>query len=41
MAKIFTRYGDGTPLEISQNQLKADLEQGTLDAVELLGEGGN
>ena len=34
MGKIFTRYGDGTPLEISESELKADLEEGTLDAAE-------
>ena len=34
MGKIYTRLGDGTALELSQKQLRADLENGTTDASE-------
>jgi len=34
MTKIRTRYGDGTPLELSERELMADLENGTADAAE-------
>ena len=34
MEKIFTRYGDGSPLEMSESDLMADLEAGTADAAE-------
>jgi dimethylamine---corrinoid protein Co-methyltransferase len=34
MAKIFTRYGDGTPTELSESELWRDLEAGTRDAAE-------
>ncbi|MEE4600440.1 MAG: hypothetical protein V2J65_04105, partial [Desulfobacteraceae bacterium] len=32
MGTIFTRYGDGSPLEMSESDLMADLEAGTVDA---------
>lgn len=32
MGKIFTRYGDGAPLEMSESELREDLENGTADA---------
>ena len=32
MGTIFTRYGDGSPLEMSESDLMADLEAGTADA---------
>jgi dimethylamine--corrinoid protein Co-methyltransferase len=32
MTKIFTRYGDGSPLEMSESELMRDLEAGTEDA---------
>jgi dimethylamine--corrinoid protein Co-methyltransferase len=34
MAKINTRMGDGFPVEISENQLKKDLEEGSADAAD-------
>jgi len=34
MLKIRTRYGDGTPLELSEGALREDLENGTGDAAE-------
>lgn len=34
MAKILTRYGDGTPLEMGEKELMQDLEAGTRDAAE-------
>jgi len=34
MGKIFTRYGDGTPTEMSASELRADLEAGTEDAAD-------
>ena len=34
MGKIFTRYGDGTPAEMSTSELRADLEAGTEDAAD-------
>ena len=34
MGKIFTRYGDGTPVEMSAKELMQDLEDGTSDAAE-------
>jgi dimethylamine--corrinoid protein Co-methyltransferase len=34
MEKIFTRYGDGTPLEMSAKELMQDLENGTSDAAD-------
>jgi dimethylamine--corrinoid protein Co-methyltransferase len=34
MGKILTRYGDGTPLEMSESELREDLENGVVDAAE-------
>ena len=34
MAKIYTRYGDGTPAELSADELMQDLEAGTADAAD-------
>lgn len=34
MAKIRTRFGDGTPVELSESELMEDLESGTADAAE-------
>ena len=34
MAKIFTRFGDGTPTELSEAELMQDLEAGTADAAD-------
>ena len=34
MSKILTRLGDGSPLEMTEAQLRADLEEGMLQAVE-------
>jgi dimethylamine--corrinoid protein Co-methyltransferase len=34
MLKIRTRYGDGTALELSESELREDLENGTADAAE-------
>ena len=34
MGKIRTRFGDGTPTEMSESELMADLEAGTADAAE-------
>ena len=34
MGTIFTRYGDGSPCEMSESDLMADLETGTADAAE-------
>ena len=34
MGKFFTRYGDGTPTELSESELRADLEAGTADAAD-------
>jgi hypothetical protein len=34
MGKIFTRFGDGTPTELSESELMQDLEAGTRDAAE-------
>ncbi len=34
MGKIFTRYGDGTPLELSDSELMEDLRAGTEDAAD-------
>lgn len=34
MTKIFTRYGDGTPAELSSAELMQDLEAGTEDAAD-------
>jgi len=34
MGKILTRYGDGTPLEMSESELREDLENGVADAAE-------
>lgn len=34
MAKIFTRYGDGSPLEMSEQELMEDLQAGTADAAD-------
>ena len=34
MIKIKTRYGDGTPLELSERELRQDLAKGTEDAAE-------
>jgi len=37
MAKIKTRYGDGTQLELSEGELKQELESGTADAADCAG----
>ena len=34
MKKILTRFGDGTPVELSENELMADLEAGTAEAAD-------
>ena len=34
MAKIRTRFGDGTPVELSESELMQDLEAGTAEAAE-------
>ncbi len=34
MGKIFTRYGDGTPVELSESELMEDLRAGTEDAAD-------
>lgn len=34
MTKIFTRYGDGTPVELSEKELMEDLQAGTEDAAD-------
>ena len=34
MGKILTRFGDGTPTEMSESELRADLEAGTEDAAD-------
>jgi len=34
MQKIYTRMGDGSVIELSENELKRDLEEGTRDAAE-------
>jgi len=34
MAKIFSRYGDGTPLELSEKELMEELQAGTEDAAD-------
>ena len=34
MAKIRTRFGDGTPVELSESELMQDLETGTAEAAE-------
>lgn len=34
MAKIFSRYGDGTPLELSEKELMEELHAGTEDAAD-------
>ena len=34
MGKIFSRFGDGTPTEMSESELRADLEAGTEDAAD-------
>ena len=34
MLKIRTRYGDGTPLELSDHELRDELENGTANASE-------
>jgi dimethylamine--corrinoid protein Co-methyltransferase len=34
MGKIFTRYGDGTPVELDESDVMRDLEDGTRDAAE-------
>jgi dimethylamine--corrinoid protein Co-methyltransferase len=34
MKKIFTRYGDGTPTALNQEELKKELSAGTMDAAE-------
>ena len=34
MAKIMTRYGDGTPVEMSADDIRRDLEEGTADAAD-------
>jgi dimethylamine--corrinoid protein Co-methyltransferase len=34
MGKILTRYGDGTPVELDENEARRDLEDGTREAAE-------
>ena len=34
MGKIRTRYGDGSPVELSEGDLMRDLEEGTQDAAQ-------
>ena len=34
MAKIMTRYGDGTPVKMSADDIRQDLEEGTADAAD-------
>jgi dimethylamine--corrinoid protein Co-methyltransferase len=34
MGKILTRYGDGTPVELDESDVRRDLEDGTRDAAE-------
>ena len=34
MGKILTRYGDGTPVELDENDVRRDLEDGSRDAAE-------
>jgi len=34
MAKILTRYGDGSPVELSESEVMRDLEEGTEDAAD-------
>ena len=34
MGKVLTRYGDGTPLEMSEEELMEDLQTGSQDAAE-------
>ena len=34
MGKIFTRYGDGSPVELDENEVMRDLEDGTREAAE-------
>jgi len=34
MEKILTRYGDGTPVEMSVDDIRRDLEEGSEDAAE-------
>jgi len=34
MAKIFTRLGDGSPIELTESELMQDLEEGTADAAD-------
>ena len=34
MNKILTRYGDGTPLELTEDELMEDLQMGSRDATE-------
>ena len=34
MKTILTRYGDGTPLTMSESELRGDLEAGSEDAAE-------
>lgn len=35
MSNIFTRMGDGTPVQLSESDLKRDLEEGAADAAEI------
>ena len=34
MGKILTRYGDGTPVEMDESDVRRDMEEGTRDAAE-------
>ncbi len=34
MGKIRTRYGDGSPVELSEGEVMQDLEEGTQDAAQ-------
>jgi dimethylamine--corrinoid protein Co-methyltransferase len=34
MATIFSRLGDGSPIEMTESELKRDLEEGTADAAD-------
>ena len=34
MARIFSRLGDGSPIEMTESELRRDLEEGTADAAD-------
>ncbi len=34
MGKILTRYGDGSPVELSESEVMQDFEEGTRDAAQ-------